>query len=368
MQRRLIGMAVMVLFSTPVSGSYLGDPTHFVADQVWRYTDSGPNEVVFKNPLPKVGMTFTSSASGLLMYLEKTEAYGQCHDEEYSRLDRISQTILSDRDYCPESVPLKLHICDASGTDKYVIPIEQKYGTYFDHGVFYGESFVGLQDNPGFTGQWRQLFVDLKTGKRMLFSNKPRAALRLEACASPDDSKLLCKKDSGLVYLNGTLVLPYHDADPLCGELSPAKYKEKKLEMEKELATVAVHFDFERIGDKGQIWSEDSRYFALLDYSKSGPQAEALLQTSAPRLLIVDTERVGAGKLFTDFTVQVPIGMEEGPLRQKEPVLTWDWEKDEIVVEDVYPERLRLKSIKVRNSLTAHEEAIALKHGVNEPE
>ena len=252
----------------------------------------------------------TQSAGGLLAYLEQVaddfDRMGYAFMYGFGRKETLAT-----RPYEPEKIVLRLHVCDRTGVDKYVIPIAQKYVHPYTDAVFLGESYVNLQFNSRVAGCGEESFINLKSGEILsLFQDSGVDMVAFSySSVSPDDSHYLVYWDER-TYLDGKMVFPYYDANPLRTSLSPEEYQSKEAEIEQTMKSNPVPRLFSRFRDS--MWSPDSRYFALINID------------DAPKILIVDTEKIGPGKPSSEFIIQtIPVEMSKEEFLPQHSQFEW---------------------------------------------
>lgn len=251
----------------------------------------------------------TESPGGLLAYLEKVvdevgKGYAFVDSEERSSYD-------------PDRVVLRLHACDKTGADKYVMPIEQKYVHSYSHIRFLGESYVTLQFASRVVGLADESFINLKTGEILTLNQTvgPGDVGYSFSALSPDEEHYVVYWD-GRTYLDGKMIFPFYDADPMRVSLSPEEYQSKKAQIQERLEGNGLPQRFRLFKD--EIWSVDSRHFALINTD------------AEPRILVVDTEKVGPENEF--IVKNVPVEMPREAFLNKNPYLKWDASGSTVIV------------------------------------
>lgn len=307
---QITGLIVLMCIQTELS------PTHYTTGdgQIVRYS---PRTIVANKEMETKRLVFTESPSGRLMYLE--EADKACHPTTYEGIDKLSEEFIKHLPYEPEKKCLILHVCDAKGDDFCAIPIQQKYGTAFHAGRFYGERWVGIQSGSRYHNKTYELFIDLNS-PQMFPLGKFGDFEGIFATVSPDGNTLLAQLDT-LIYLNGTQIFPYYSEHPLDYSEPPEVFQTKKQEIkswyDNHESGYRFHFPMSQ-----KPFSPDSRYFALL--TRGVPL----------RIVIVDTLEIGPNKTPTDYVVQeIPVNESAATIQSGIPSIQWSEDGDEVLLE-----------------------------------
>jgi hypothetical protein len=107
-----------------------------------------------------------------------------------------------------------------------------------------------------------------------------------------------------LLLVDGTMMLPYHDAEPPVPFVSPEEY-DKRVECFTKRAG-----NYRGFALGGSAWSSDGR-FMLFVQSKGYRDDPEKPAASEPSLLILDTEKAGPGKDYRDYCLRVPFQLSE---------------------------------------------------------
>jgi len=330
MQKQVIGtVALMCALLIPAISQC---QTHCALSdgEMFKYTPEGPNETLFRKDMHLKSLPFTQSDKGLLMYIED-KCLETCHECPNAHSDSLSEEMLEHRPYEPEKIIFVLHVCDHDGKDGYAIPVPQKHGKYILEGRFYGETVVSLRYWNRLEGPVWDMLIDLPTGNISSFHLRDLG--QISASVSPTARSAVAKFDR-IVLLNGKQILPYYSEEIPCLSLAPDAYKRNLDEMNNWYTDNKYPFQIQRLSD--DIWSPDGRYCALFSLSSSsdlqGATEESVLQ---PEVLILDTESVGPGKDFRQYSIErIPVTLDTKRMGSSIHRVKMKWEGDRIRVSE----------------------------------
>lgn len=260
-------------------------------------------------------LQFTPSESGLLMYIERTEDYGRSfHGGPYSSFRGANkaayETLQSKKEisYDPERITWRLHVLTPDGKDKYAVAIANKYGGEFEKGLFLNDHRVVLRFTPRNGPALFLMVVALDTGK--VFSLARRGGIEIGGVSCSSNGKSFavemrdCTTSASLLFLDGTMILPYYDLDPPVPFVSPEEYDKRVERFTKRSG------DYRGFALEGHSWSADGRFLFFVQPKgyRDDPGKPA---ASEPSLLILDTEKAGPGKDYRDYCLRVPFQLPE---------------------------------------------------------
>ncbi|MBN1867667.1 hypothetical protein JW916_10280 [Candidatus Sumerlaeota bacterium] len=314
----------------------LWEGTHFATSngQVWKHH---PTQVLLNTGCSLLSLEFDPSPSGKLMYVERMD-----RTQRPVSGSRAIQGRLDERwkQFDPNEIALKLHVCDEKGNDLAVVPIPETYDQFYFFGRFYGENFVGLQNYARGMGKVQETIVDLATGAIYAWEipagtgepNFPETGLT--AFASPDGrhiARLISRRDgSSVLAIDAVQVYPFHAPCVPDPSMTPSEFRSlldaTRDWVESHPGPHWLHPGRMSPDSTESPWSPDGRSLALF-----APHGEVDAQTT-PTLdvRVFDVERALAGGDVSTYCESVSTGLPKtllyanwGEERDDRPTIEW---------------------------------------------
>jgi len=209
-----------------------------------------------------------------VLYIEGKNGKNSPYSES---LAEHAETQGDPRPYRSELIRSVLHICDRNGKDIDEIGIPQKFGADFGEGRYLSKNFIILRV-PSRVGLFRDLFIDLRDRTMFGFvydyagyKSLPEGSVFDDTSpyASPDGERLLLVRHSralqrDLIYVDGVLVWPAYDANPLNSAMEREAYQKKEAALRETLKTEPSYPIVKA------VWSPDHRQAALISSEQDG--------------------------------------------------------------------------------------------------
>jgi len=239
-----------------------------------------------------------------------------------------------------EPICAKIHVCDETGKDKVVVPVRTAdWRKYYNQAGFIGPNYVYLSCWTRFYGVEEELYVNLITKETVLFSydvcfdrmdeESPGGRESWTTAPSPDNLKLAHVVNDQFdkrsdVYINFKKVLPSEGGDEIEAALSSMLGESTPVKGSPNSSGPRRRWNLGEVCRKS--WSPDSRYLALWNRGDAPAMAEGTISAAMgtqPNLVIVDTEKIGDGSDWKEYTLVVPFDIEEKDIEFRRAVFQY---------------------------------------------